>query len=146
MDHFIEVLLPLPLEHNFTYAISPAQASRLCIGMRVAVPFGKSKLYTALVVQMAVDPPTAYEAKNVYEVLDEKPLVSELQLRFWRWMASYYMCTPGEVFRTAVPSILLLESETQICWEPSWEAGSAALDPQSPCTPGLATSANPTGF
>jgi len=129
MDHFIEVLLPLPLERNFTYAISPAQASELSIGMRVAVPFGKSKLYTALVVRMDTDPPTAYEAKNVYEILDESPLVSELQLQFWKWMSSYYMCTPGEVFRTAVPSILLLESETRISGEPAWEAESADIDP-----------------
>ena len=82
MDHFIEVLLPLPLERNFTYAISPAQASGLCIGMRVAVPFGKSKLYTALVVRMDTDPPTAYEAKNVYEILDEEPLVSNFNCGF----------------------------------------------------------------
>ncbi|MGB5404088.1 MAG: primosomal protein N', partial [Robiginitalea sp.] len=129
MDHFIEVLLPLPLERNFTYAISPAEVSRLRIGMRVAVPFGKSKLYTALVVGLNTDPPTAYEAKRVYEILDEKPLVSKLQLKFWKWMASYYMCTPGEVFRTAVPGILLLESETRVSGEPQWERGSADLDP-----------------
>lgn len=128
MNHFIEVLLPLPLERNFTYAISRSELPLLRVGMRVAVPFGKSKLYTALVVGLDTEPPTAYEAKRVYEILDEKPLVSELQLRFWKWMASYYMCTPGEVFRTAVPGILLLESETRISSEPSWDNPLSELD------------------
>ncbi len=133
MDHFIEVLLPIPLARNFTYSIPEEQFGMLRKGMRVAVPFGKSKLYTGLVVELDTDPPTAYEAKEVYQILDEKPLVSALQLRFWKWMASYYMCTLGEVFRTAVPGIFLLESETQVMGDSDWVAEHGTPEnPESP--------------
>ncbi len=129
MSHFIEVLLPIPLERNFTYTVSEGLAARLHRGMRVAVPFGKSKLYTGLVVGLQAEPPSAYTAKEVYQVLDETPLVSDLQLNFWKWMASYYMCTQGEVFRSAVPGILLLESETRVWANPGWEG---PADPPQP--------------
>ena len=105
MDLFVEVLLPIPLERNFTYAVTPEQFRELAPGMRVAVPFGKSKLYTGLVITLHREAPVAYKAKAVYQVLDGAPLVSQKQLRHWQWIASYYMCTLGEVFRTAVPGI-----------------------------------------
>jgi primosomal protein N' (replication factor Y) len=129
MSHFIEVLLPIPLERNFTYEVGDALAPVLRRGMRVAVPFGKSKLYTGLVVGLQADPPSAYTAKEVFQVLDEAPLVSDLQLKFWDWMASYYMCTRGEVFRSAVPGILLLESETRVWASPGWEGPAEAPEP-----------------
>jgi primosomal protein N' (replication factor Y) len=131
MDHFIEVLLPLPLERNFTYSLSSEHFPLLQVGMRVAVPFGKSKLYTALVVALHVDPPDAYQAKEVYQILDKKPLVSELQLEFWKWMAGYYMCTQGEVFRTAVPGIFLLESETRVSADPTGIGMDSLESPES---------------
>ncbi len=82
--------------------------------MRVAVPFGKSKIYTGLVYEIHDDPPIAYEAKEIEQILDEIPLVSTIQLRHWEWIAEYYMCTIGEVFRSAMPSAFLLESETLV--------------------------------
>lgn len=127
MAHFVEVLLPIPLERNFTYAVTPGQAASLVQGMRVAVPFGKSKLYTGLVLSLHREPPVAYRAKEVYQVLDEAPLVTELQLNHWKWMASYYMCTLGEVFRTAVPGVFLLESETRVLRDPDFEEATADL-------------------
>lgn len=128
MRSFVDVLLPIPLERNFTYSTTPEQFKKLGPGMRVAVPFGKSKLYTGLVVQMHHNPPVAYEAKEVYQVLDEIPLVSELQFRHWEWIASYYLCTPGEVFRTAVPGPFLLESETRVRRDPDFEEGGTPLE------------------
>jgi primosomal protein N' (replication factor Y) len=114
MPYFINVILPIPLEKLFTYSVSDAEASFLKPGMRVAVPFGKSKIYSALVHEVHQTPPTIYEAKEIDQILDEKPLVTEIQLKHWFWIAEYYMCSIGEVFRTAVPSAFLLESETLI--------------------------------
>ncbi|MEP3209654.1 MAG: primosomal protein N' [Maribacter sp.] len=114
MQNFINVILPIPLEKLFTYAITAAQADFLLPGMRVAVPFGKSKIYTGLVHHLHTKPPEVYEAKEIHEILDDFPIVNETQLKHWQWIADYYMCTLGEVFRSALPSAFLLESETLI--------------------------------
>ncbi|WP_340076590.1 primosomal protein N' [Leptobacterium sp. I13] len=114
MRYFIDVILPIPVEKLFTYEVSQAEAVFLQPGMRVAVPFGKSKIYTALVNAVHYNPPTTYEAKEIHQILDEKPLVNSLQLQHWFWISEYYMCTIGDVFRAAVPSAFLLESETII--------------------------------
>lgn len=114
MQDFIDVILPIPLEKLFTYTVSGAEADFLQPGMRVAVPFGKSKIYTALVYEVHTSPPIAYEPKEIHRILEERPLVNGLQLKHWQWIADYYMCTLGEVFRSAVPSAFLLESETLI--------------------------------
>lgn len=114
MQYFINVILPIPLEKLFTYSISASEAEFLKAGMRVAVPFGKSKIYTALVYEIHTDPPKVYEAKEIHQILDEHPIVNPIQLKHWSWIAEYYMCTIGEVFRSAVPSAFLLESETLI--------------------------------
>ena len=82
--------------------------------MRVAVSFGKSKIYTGIVAEIHNTSPTAYEAKDIYQILDDVPLVNELQLRHWHWVADYYMCSLGEVMRSALPSAFLLESETLV--------------------------------
>ena len=82
--------------------------------MRVAVPFGKSKIYTALVFEIHQNEPTAYQAKEIYQILDEKPIVNTYQLKHWQWLAKYYLCTLGDVLRAGLPSIFLLESETLI--------------------------------
>lgn len=114
MQHFINVILPIPLEKLFTYSISKEEANFLTPGMRVAVPFGKSKIYTALVHSLHNHPPEVYEAKDIHQILDDYPIVNTFQLKHWQWIADYYMCTLGEVFRTALPSAFLLESETLI--------------------------------
>src|SRR5699024_3836960 len=112
--HFIDVILPIPLTKTFVYQVSEREADFLKKGMRVAVPFGKSKIYTALVYAVHQNAPTAYKANEIDEILDRIPVVTPLQLKFWEWIASYYMCSLGEVFRAAIPAALLLESETII--------------------------------
>ena len=112
--HFIEVILPLSLPKTFTYLVSEAEYNYIQNGMRVAVPFGKSKIYTGLVLDKHQNPPTLYDAKEIHQILDEKPVVNEFQLQHWQWISSYYMCTIGEVFRGALPSAFLLETETII--------------------------------
>lgn len=82
--------------------------------MRVAVPFGKSKIYTGLVIGMHHDEPQLYQAKEIHQILDETPIATEIQIAHWQWIAAYYMCAIGDVYRSAVPSALLLESETVI--------------------------------
>jgi len=110
----LEVVLPIPLEKLFTYKISQAEADFIQEGMRVAVPFGKSKIYTALAYHMHQNAPEAYEPKEIYQILDEQPVVTQVQLKHWEWVAKYYMCTLGEVIRSALPSAFMLESETLI--------------------------------
>ncbi len=114
MQYFIDVILPIPLEHLFTYSITNAESGFLKKGMRVAVPFGKSKIYTALVYNIHQNAPEVYEAKSIHQILDESPLVTEQQIKLWHWIAKYYMCTLGDVLRAAIPSAFLLESETVV--------------------------------
>ena len=112
--YFVEVILPLSLAKTFTYSVSEAEFHFIKIGMRVAVPFGKSKIYTALVIEIHQNKPALYEAKEIHQILDEKPIVTQIQIKHWQWIASYYMCAIGDVYRGAMPSALLLESETLI--------------------------------
>ena len=114
MSYFIEVILPLSLPKTFTYCVSETEYAFIKKGMRIAVPFGKSKIYTALVIDLHQIAPTLYEAKEIHQILDEKPIVNEFQINHWFWIASYYMCNIGDVYRGALPSALLLESETII--------------------------------
>jgi len=112
--YFIDVILPIPLKQTFTYHVNKDEAYFLKPGMRVAVPFGKSKIYTAVVYGIHQNDPPSYETKSIHQILDEVPLITTRQLKHWEWMASYYMCTLGEVIRAALPSAFLLESETII--------------------------------
>jgi primosomal protein N' (replication factor Y) len=114
MSYFIEVIIPLSLPKTFTYKVSQSEFNFIKKGMRIAVPFGKSKIYTALAVDSHQTAPTLYEAKEIEQILDEKPIVNEFQINHWFWIASYYMCTIGDVYRGALPSALLLQSETVI--------------------------------
>lgn len=111
---FIEAILPLSLPKTFTYKVSEAEFHFIQVGMRVMVPFGKNKMYTALVADLHQIPPTLYEAKEIYQILDEKPVVNLFQIQHWQWIANYYMCNIGDVYRGAMPSTLILESETML--------------------------------
>ena len=112
--YFIDVILPIPLKQTFTYEVNKDEAMFLRQGMRVAVPFGKSKLYTGIVFAIHQLAPQGYETKSIDQILDENPIVNEIQIKHWEWMADYYMCTLGEVLRAALPNAFLLESETII--------------------------------
>ncbi|WP_282078931.1 replication restart helicase PriA [Aquimarina algiphila] len=112
MSYFINVILPIPLDKEFTYSINKTEAAFLKPGMRVAVQFGKSKVYAALVTKIHETPPLVYEAKEIEHILDEFAIVTPQQLKIWAWISEYYMCTKGEVMRAALPGAFLLESET----------------------------------
>lgn len=106
--------MPIPLPKLFTYQVTQAEANFLKVGIRVAVPFGKSKIVTGLVYKQHQKAPSAYKAKEIQQILDEKPVISSSQLSLWEWMASYYMCSLGEVMKASLPNLFLLESETII--------------------------------
>jgi primosomal protein N' (replication factor Y) len=112
--HFIDVILPIPIQKTFTYSVTEEEANFLQKGMRVAVSFGKSKMYSALVLTIHQTKPILYEAKEIHQILDETPLVNSQQLQHWQWISKYYMCSLGDVYRAALPSAFLLESETII--------------------------------
>lgn len=122
MTTYIETILPLPLGGTFTYILPEEMAGEVKVGMRIIVPFGRSKFYTALVYGVRFTPPENVELKEVIGVLDASPIVRPQQIKFWEWIASYYQCTLGEVFKAAVPSGLKLESETTISLVEDFEA------------------------
>lgn len=112
--YFVDVILPIPLKQTFTYSVNSDEAAFLKPGMRVAIPFGKSKVYTGIVFQVHDQAPTGYETKSIDHILDDYPIITPFQLKHWQWLADYYMCSLGEVVKAALPSAFLLESETLI--------------------------------
>lgn len=121
MNRYADVMVPLPLQRLFTYEIPDTCSSELQLGSRVIVSFGPTKFYTAVVVRTHDTKPD-FDTKPVLEVLDEHPIVFSAQLKFWEWIADYYMCTQGEVMKAALPSGLKLESETLVVRNDDYEA------------------------
>jgi len=112
LNHFVDIILPIPLEKLFTYSITKAEFEFLKPGMRVSVPFGKSKMYTGLVGKTHLNAPLVYDAKPIHQILDDTPIIVPKQMQLWQWIANYYMCAVGEVMRAALPNAFILESET----------------------------------
>jgi len=111
---FADVILPLAVPNLYTYRVPNDWNDLIKTGQRVVVQFGKNKLYTALVRKIHRNPPPGYQAKYIEDILDAKPIVNDIQLNFWDWITSYYLCTPGDVFNAALPSGLRFSSETRI--------------------------------
>src|ERR1700753_2990698 len=111
---FVEVILPLAIAKNYTYRVPFQLNNAVAVGKRVVVQFGKSKLYTAIILSIGTQAPEKYEAKYLMEVLDDRPVVTTEQLQFWQWLGGYYMCNLGEVMNAALPSALKLASETKV--------------------------------
>ncbi len=114
MPKFADVIIPLAAPGIFTYALPERFSGSVQEGSRVVVPFGQRRLYTAIVARLSDDYTGAFELKDVADVLDERLVVLPGQLEFWKWIADYYMCTPGEVMKAALPAGLKMESETLI--------------------------------
>lgn len=113
---FVEVILPLPLNATFTYSVPESMEAQLHIGTRVVVPFGRRKFYTGIVASTCAIKPEKYEIKPIERVLDsaDEPILIHPQLKFWEWIADYYLCSIGDVMKAALPAGLKLESETFI--------------------------------
>ena len=112
--YFVDVILPLALPKTYTYEINQNEAVIIKPGFRVAVQFGKQKIYTAIVKKVHSKYPKSYEPKPISMIMDDYPLVTNAQLKFWEWISNYYMCTEGEVLRSSLPSALLIESKSII--------------------------------
>jgi primosomal protein N' (replication factor Y) len=117
---FAEILLPLPIPGTFTYRVPFTMNEIVKVGQRVTVQFGKRRVYAGLVIQLHEKPPEKGLPKYILSVLDEKPLVNATQLKFWEWMAGYYMSTLGEVMSAALPSAFKLSSESKVVLAPGF--------------------------
>ncbi|MCK4662314.1 MAG: primosomal protein N' [Bacteroidales bacterium] len=117
---FADIILPLPIPKLYTYSIPSELEQKIKTGHRVIVQFGKKKLYSAIVCNIHNNKPEKYKTKKIISILDEKPIINNLQLKFWKWISEYYMCSLGEVYKAALPSGLKLESETKIIYNESF--------------------------
>lgn len=109
---FVEVVLPLSLAINYTYRVPFELTESIAVGKRVVVQFGKHKIYTALIKSISKQPPSLYEAKYLIDVVDDFPVLTEKQFKFWDWITAYYLCNEGDVMAAALPAALKLASET----------------------------------
>lgn len=125
--YFADVLLPLSVQGLFTYRVPQELNDKVCERIRVVVPFGKSKLYSGLILKLHETAPQQVNTKYVLDIIDEKPIVSEQQIKLWEWIAQYYMCSPGEVMAAALPSALKLASATQIQLNPAFDGDLSIL-------------------
>lgn len=119
MTTFIDVIIPRPIHTTFTYRVPAKLTQRIQMGVRVLVPFGATQVLTALVVRLHSTPPDMEtdKVKEVLDVLDPSPVVLPAQLRLWQWVATYYLCTLGDVFTAALPAGLKAENG----WRPKME-------------------------
>jgi primosomal protein N' (replication factor Y) len=118
---FADVLLPVPIHQVFTYRIPFELNDELKFGLRVVVPFGKSKLVTGIVTEVHERIPTAYQAKYIEYVLDELPIITKKQFQFWSWISQYYMAPLGDVMNASLPANFKLSSESKIVLHPDFE-------------------------
>ena len=116
---FVDVILPVPLDGFFTYSVPSSASGQVEVGKRVLVPFGRNKTYVGIVALIHHQQPEGYQTKDILQVLDATPILLDSQLRFWQWVADYYMSPIGEVYKAALPSGLKAEDgykpKTETC-------------------------------
>lgn len=118
---YADVVLPLPLQGLYTYVVPSVSDHTLYEGSRVIVQFGKKKFYTAIVFRIYEPEEEIPSVKEIVSTLEDYPVVTVTQLKFWEWISFYYMCSLGDVYRAALPSALKLESETHVLLNPDFE-------------------------
>lgn len=106
---YADIILPLPLEGFFTYSVPPSMEASVRFGVRVLVPFGRSKSYVGVVARLHDNEPQGYTVKPITQVMDAAPVVTPGQYKLWQWIADYYMSPVGEVYKAALPSGLKAE-------------------------------------
>lgn len=117
---FARVILPVPVYNEFTYRVPVELNDAVSFGSRVIVPFGRSKLLTGIITSITEDVPN-YQVKYIEYLLDEFPIITPSQYKFWKWIAQYYMAPIGDVMNAALPSNFKLASETKIVLYPDSE-------------------------
>lgn len=113
---FAEVIIPLALPKNYTWAVPEQFRSAAQPGVRVEVVLGRNKRYAGIIKQLTDTPPASFKPKDIVNLLDTEPLLHPEQFEFWAWLADYYMCSEGEVMQAAIPSNLKLSSESILQW------------------------------
>lgn len=113
---YAEIIIPLALPLNYTWAIPKAFQEKVQAGIRVEVMLGKSKKYAGIIKKIHHNKPEAFEPRDIINILDHEPIIHQEQLAFWEWMANYYMCTEGEIMQAAIPANLKLSSESILVW------------------------------
>ena len=125
---YVQVVLPLAVAGSFTYTLPPEFAEKVQVGSRVVVQFGTRRYYTGIVLDVLTENPSPQsKLKSIADVVDNAPILLTEQLKLWQWIATYYMCTLGEVMKAALPSGLKLESETILLRNADFEAEGAEL-------------------
>jgi primosomal protein N' (replication factor Y) len=123
---YADIILPLPLDGYFTYAVPTTMQASIAVGMRVLVPFGRNKYYVGLVARLHDQKPEGYDVKDISQLMDECPILLDSQFRLWNWISDYYMSPIGEVYKAALPAGLKAEdgykprTETYIRLTPSY--------------------------
>ena len=117
---FVDIIVPLGLPNKYTYRVPKELNSAIEVGKRVLVQFGKTKIYTGIIYKIHSSAPKEYQAKYIDTVLDDHPIVNEVQLKFWDWIAFYYCANPGDVMNAALPSGLKLSSTSHIQINPDF--------------------------
>jgi len=125
---YVKVLLPLALANTYTYYVPETFIDQLAIGKRVEVQFGKTRIYTSIIIAIEKNLVLDYVPKAIQAVLDDEPIVFPQQIEFWKWMAQYYCCTNGEVMQAAIPAAFKLSSETSVLLNPSYQQQGANLN------------------
>ena len=125
--NYADLILPVPLQGTFTYAVPAQLQQKIQVGMRVLVSFGRNKTYLGIVVQLHDMKPKGYEVKDIAQLIDAEPIVTTHQLKLWQWIADYYLSPIGEVYKAALPAGLKAEdgfhpkTETYIRLTPSFQ-------------------------
>src|SRR5438874_2035539 len=101
---FAEIIIPLALPKNYTWSVPVHMQEAVKAGCRVEVNLGKNKKYAGIIKRIHDDKPEFFEAKDILNLLDAEPVVCGEQLKLWEWIASYYMCSEGEVMAAALPA------------------------------------------
>jgi primosomal protein N' (replication factor Y) len=124
---YAEVIIPLALPKNYTWSVPEQFRSRVKPGVRVEVHLGKNKKYSGLIKSLPESKPQ-YETKDILNILDNEPIVFPEQLKLWEWVASYYMCSEGEVMAAALPAHFKLSSETVLVFNEEHGDDFSSLD------------------
>ena len=124
--YYVDVLLPLHIPDYYTYRVPQEYNGLLQLGQRVAVQFGRQRIYSALVRRVHQTTPQ-WKTKYIMAILDSSPIVTERQMEFWEWMARYYMCYPGDVMAMALPAGMKLASESAVAIHPDFDGDLSTL-------------------
>ena len=118
---YVTVILPIAVPKPYTYYVPEELIQNIQFGVRVEVQFGKSKLYSALVMEVHAEAPKEYKPKPIISIIDQAPIIFPTQIKLWRWMSKYYVCTLGEIMNAALPSGMKLASETRVVLSPLFD-------------------------